>query len=204
LSRNTGSLDRIIGPKLITAAGEDAIEIVLRPPDLGVEPGELPDAIDLLVPVRVGGVGVALDGDLGARGVGVALVGDAQLVHAYDLVVGHLLPLGAADKVLRHEKGVAEHGRVGDHADEFIGRHRFPELVQEGAVVDLCGLGFLSVLLGARARFRGCLVWLPYAQSRGNASSQPLPIFGVVAIGPLDETGRQTQVVLKCDAVINP
>jgi len=43
--------------------------------------------------------------------------------------------------VLGHEGFVAEDERAGDHAEEFFGWHSFPELVEEGAVVDSEGGG---------------------------------------------------------------
>lgn len=87
----------------------------------------------------VGGVGVALHEDLRSRGVGIFLVGHTQLVVADDLVVRDLLELGGAAEVLGHQSGVAEDLGVGDHLDEVICWHGFPELVEEGAVVDAHG-----------------------------------------------------------------
>lgn len=54
-----------------------------------------------------------------------------------DFFVGDFLPFRAADEMLRFEEGVAEDFGVGGHGDEFFGRHGFPDLVEEGAVVDL-------------------------------------------------------------------
>lgn len=192
--RDPRSPRSIIGAELVTTAGKDAIKVILGPPDLGVEAGKLPDPVDLLVPVRVGGVGVALDGDLGARGVGVPLMGHAELVDADDLVVRDLLPLGAADEMLRHQQRVAENGRVRDHADELLRGHRFPELVEERAVVDLIRVVSKG---GKRETKRSGLVSHP--QSRGDALPQPAPVFGVVAVGPIDEAGHQTKVILEGD-----
>ena len=56
---------------------------------------------------------------------------------ADNLVVGDLLPLGPADKVLRPEEWVAQHGIVGNHLEVVFGWHGLPDLVEEGAVVDL-------------------------------------------------------------------
>jgi hypothetical protein len=116
-------------PELVSPIGKHLVEVVLKPPDVGAQPGKLPHAVDLAVPVLVGAVGVALDGNLGARLVRVLLVRHAQLV---------LFPLGRADEVLRLEERVAQHRGRRDHGDVFFGRHGFPELVEEGAVVDLC------------------------------------------------------------------
>nr|POE79761.1 hypothetical protein CFP56_07826 [Quercus suber] len=148
----------------IPTAGEHLVEVVLGPPDVGVQAGELPHAVDLLVPVGVVGVGVALDGDGGHGGVGVLLVGDAQLVVADDLVVRHLLPLGAADEVLRLQRRVAQHVRVRGHLHKLLGRHRLPDLVEEGAVVD--------------------------AQRRRDALAQARPVFRVVAVRPFEDGGH--------------
>lgn len=124
---------------------KDPVKVELAPADVGLEAGELPDAVDLLVPVKVCRVGVALHGDLLHGGVLVPLVRDAQLVVADDLVLGHLLPARAADEVLRAEGGVAQHLLARDHADELLGRHCLPELVEEGAVVNLFFFFFLVV-----------------------------------------------------------
>ncbi len=51
--------------------------------------------------------------------------------------VGAPLPRAEPDKVLRFEERVAEEVRGRGHGDEFGTGHRFPELVEEGAVVDL-------------------------------------------------------------------
>lgn len=139
LRRDPLSLGRQSVAELVAPTCEYLIEIILVPADIRVKAGELPDAVDLAVPMHVRRVGVALDGDLRARGVRVALVRHAQLVRADDLGVRDLLPLGAADEVLRLEQRVAEDGGRGDHGDVLFGRHRLPELVQEGAVVNLFG-----------------------------------------------------------------
>lgn len=121
-----GVLGAHLGAERLAAVGEDLVKVELAPADLGAEAGELPLAVDLAIPVGVGAVGVALDGDDGARLVRVALVRDAQLVHADDLGVADLLPLGAADEVLRHEQRVAQDGLVRDHGDELFGGHGLP------------------------------------------------------------------------------
>lgn len=42
----------------------------------------------------------------------------------------------------------------------------------------------------------GCVgVRFSYAQGRGNASAQPLPVLGVVAICPLEQGGVEAEVV---------
>lgn len=128
---------RLLLSELVAAAGEDLVEVVLAPADLGAEAGELPDAADLAVPVGVGAVGVALDGDLGARPVRVALVRHPQLVVADDLGVRDPLVRRAPDEVLRHQERVAEHRVARDHRDELLGRHGLPQLVQERTVVNL-------------------------------------------------------------------
>lgn len=91
---------------------------------------------------------MALDSNSRPRLVCVPLMGHAQLVVADDLVVRDLLPLGAADEVLRPEERVAQHGVVGDHGKEVRRWHRLPDFVEEGAVVDL--LRSVSVPIGRR------------------------------------------------------
>lgn len=47
----------------ISATGKDLVKVVLEPTDIGAESGELPLAVDLLIPVLVGAVGMAFDSD---------------------------------------------------------------------------------------------------------------------------------------------
>ena len=116
----------------IAAAREDLVEVVLGPPDVGVEAGKLPHAVNLAVVVSVVAVGVALDLDSREACVGVDLVRHAQLVVADDFGIRHLLPLaGTSDEVLCAQEGVAEYRRIRDHANELLGGHRLPELVEE-------------------------------------------------------------------------
>ena len=60
--------------KRITTFGENLVKVVLKPSDIWAEAGKLPYPIDLLVPVCVGAVRVALDRDRLQGGVGVFLV----------------------------------------------------------------------------------------------------------------------------------
>ncbi len=53
------------------------------------------------------------------------------------VVVGAFAPRAEPDKVLRFEERVAEEVGGGGHGDEFGTGHGLPELVEEGAVVDL-------------------------------------------------------------------
>ena len=123
--------------KSIATVSEHFVKVVLAPSDIWAKTGKLPHSVHLLVPVRVGAVGMALDRDLLSAGVGVLLVWYAQLVIADNLVIRDLLPSGPADEVLCHEEFVAQHGLVGDHLEEVFGRHGLPDLVEEGTVVDL-------------------------------------------------------------------
>ena len=50
------------------------------------------------------------------------------------------------------------------HFNEFLGGHRFPQFVKEGAVVD--------------------------AEGRGDAFLEALPVFAVVAVGPFVDGGH--------------
>jgi hypothetical protein len=160
--RDTSSLLGLA--KLVSALGEDLVEVVLEPPDIRVEAGELPYAVDLLVPVGVVAVGVTLDGDVRAGLVAVLLMRHTELVVADDLVVRDLLPLRAADEVLGHEGGVAEDLGVRGHLDELVCGHGLPDFVEERAVVD--------------------------AEGRGNALGQACPVLGVVGAGPLVDGGH--------------
>jgi hypothetical protein len=162
LSRDTSSLLGLA--KLISALSKDLVKVVLEPPDIRVQARELPHAVNLLVPMGVVAVRMALDGNVRASLVAVLLVRDAELVVADDLVVGNLLPLGAPDEVLGHEGGVAEDFGVGGHFHELVGGHRLPDLVEEGAVVD--------------------------AEGGGNALGQTGPVFGVVGAGPFVDCGH--------------
>ena len=66
----------------------------------------------------------------------VPLVWHAELVVRCDLGVADFFPFGRAAEVLRAQGLVAQDFGVGGHGDELGGRHRFPELVEEGPVVD--------------------------------------------------------------------
>jgi hypothetical protein len=160
--RNTSSLLSLA--KLVPTLSKHLVKVIFTPPNIRVKPRKLPHSIDLLVPVDVVAVRVALNGDVLASLVTVLLVGDAQLVIAGDLVVRDLLPLGAADEVLGHEGGVAEDFGVRGHLDELVGRHGFPELVEEGAVVD--------------------------AKGGRDAFGKARPVFSVVRAGPFVDGGH--------------
>lgn len=67
----------------------------------------------------------------------VALVRGAELVVADGFVVGDFAPLGRADVVLRVDEGVADEADVGHDADEFLRRHRGPDVPVHLGVVDL-------------------------------------------------------------------
>ena len=86
-------------------------------------------------------VRMPLHQNLTARFVRVFLMGHAQLVVADDFRVRDLFPCGGAAEVLGHQAGVAQYVFVGDHGDEVVGGHGFPEFVEEGAVVDADGWG---------------------------------------------------------------
>jgi hypothetical protein len=164
LSRNTSSLLRLA--HLVPTLSKDLIKVILRPPNIWVQARKLPHTVHLLVPMDIITVRMALDSNVLAGLVAVLLVGHAQLVVAGDFVVGHFLPLGAADEVLGHERRVAEDFGVGGHFHELVGWHRFPELVEEGAVVDT-----------ERGR---------------DALGEAGPVFGVVGAGPFVDGGHAT------------
>lgn len=221
--------------KRVAAISKHGLEVVLGPADLGVESRKLPHAVDLLVPVHVVAVRVALDGDRLAARVRVLLVRHAQLVVPDDLRVRYLLPARAADEVLRLEQRVAEDRLVADHGDELLGRHGLPDLVEEGAVVDLVRdvslmMGFGVVIVAAlhrAAEERGDGVgvvggaqggreggsWVgsdglgemggggTYAELWGDALAETVPVLGVVGVGPLEEAGRQAEVVCRLSSV---
>jgi hypothetical protein len=73
--------------KRIASLRKDLVKVVLEPSDVWVQSRKLPLAIDLLVPVHVEAVRVALDRHLGHGGVGVSLVRHAQLVVPDHLVL---------------------------------------------------------------------------------------------------------------------
>ena len=114
--------------------------------------------------MRVVTVRMSLDGHLLQRRVRVLLMRNTELVVADDFVVGDFLPLGAADEVLGLEGWVAEDVRVRGHFDELVRWHFFPDLVEEGAVVD--------------------------AEGWGDALGEALPVFAVVAVGPFENGGH--------------
>jgi hypothetical protein len=89
--------------------------------------------------VHVGAVSVAFQRHSRPCLVGVFLMWHTQLVVADNLVVRDLLPLAGALEVLRHQPLVPQHLGVRDHGDKVVRRHGFPDLVQEGSVVDAEG-----------------------------------------------------------------
>jgi hypothetical protein len=89
--------------------------------------------------VLVGTVRMALERDSRPRLVRVLLMRHPQLVVADNLIVRHLLPFAGALEVLGHQSLVPQHLGVRHHSDELFCRHGFPELVEEGAVVDAEG-----------------------------------------------------------------
>lgn len=137
LTRSVQLTIRLLGlAKRVSSAGKYLVKVILEPSDIWAQASEFPDTVNLLVPVRVCAVSVALDRNLRAGLVGVLLVGYTELVVASNLRVGNLLPLRAADKVLRLEQWVAENVWVRGHGKELFRRHCFPKLVEEGKVVD--------------------------------------------------------------------
>lgn len=58
---------------------------------------------------------------------------------ANDFSVRNALIAGATDKMLRLEGRIAEHSGIGHHSDVIVGRHCLPDLVEEGAVINLRG-----------------------------------------------------------------
>jgi len=140
-SANSARLSLDLLTMLIPALRKDLVKVVLAPSDIRAETRKLPHAVLLLIPVLVGAVRMSLHLDGLLRFIRVPLVGYTQLVPADDFVVGNLLPLGATDEVLGAEGLVAEDGGGGGHGDEVVGGHGGPFLVEEGAVVDVDGLG---------------------------------------------------------------
>ena len=140
-SANSARLSLNLLTMLIPTLRKDLVKVVLAPSDIRAESRKLPHTVLLLVPVLVGAVCMSLHLDGLLALVCVPLVGYTQLVPADDFVVGHLLPLGATDEVLGAEGLVAEDGGGGGHGDEVVGGHGGPFFVEEGAVVDVDGLG---------------------------------------------------------------
>lgn len=137
----SGQLLGILVTQLITTLSKDSVKVILGPSDVWTQTGKLPDAIDLLVPMLVRAMSMALDKNLGSGLVLVLLMWNTQLVPANDFCIGNLLPLGRTTEVLSHQSLITENFWVGSHLDEFISWHCFPEFVQEGSVVDTEGWG---------------------------------------------------------------
>ena len=157
LSGGLGLAERVAPP------GEHLIKVILEPPNIRVQARELPHAVNLLVPMGVEAVRVALDQDLGHASVGVPLMGHAQLMVARDLVRRDARPFAGAHEVLRAQGRIPQDVGIARHLDELVRRHRFPHLVQEAPVVD--------------------------AQRRRHAFRQPCPVLAVVAFGPFEQCG---------------
>src|SRR2546430_9389268 len=60
--------------KSIATVSEHLVKVVLEPSDIWAKTGKLPHSVNLLVPVGVGAVSVALDSDCLHAGVGVLLM----------------------------------------------------------------------------------------------------------------------------------
>lgn len=110
----------------LTTSLKDLIKVILSPPDIWVQSSKLPLSINLLVPMLVCAVSMALENDLRSCLILVSLVRHTQLMPADDLVVRDLFELGGAAEVLGHEGFVAEDEGGGDHAEELVGWHGFP------------------------------------------------------------------------------
>ena len=123
--------------KEVFAFRKHLVVVILAPPDLRAHPGELPDAINFLVPDVTDTVSMAFDRNCLARLVGILLVRYTKLVVTDDLVIRNLLPSASTDEVLCLEQKISKESGVGGHGDEFIGGHSLPYLVEEGAVVNL-------------------------------------------------------------------
>lgn len=129
--------------KVDLSVREDLVIIVLKPPNVRTETGELPDALDFFIPHGRPAVRVALDCNHLARLIGVLLMRHADLVAASDLCFGNLLPSGRADEMLRLQQRIPEELWIGCHCDELISWHFFPYLVEERAVVNLTKVKFV-------------------------------------------------------------
>lgn len=121
---------------------KDLIMIILRPPDVRLDPRKLPHALHLPIPHRPLAVRVSFDSHFRQPIVLVLLMRHAHLMiprhRRLIRLAGRLRrPLGRADEMLRLDAGVAEELVVRGHAYELLRGHGFPELVEEGAVVDL-------------------------------------------------------------------
>jgi hypothetical protein len=134
--RNPRRSLRLLIPHRFPALRKDLIKVILKPPNIGVESRKLPLALHLPIPMHVETVRMSLHRHLCPRLIRVPLVRHAELVVPDDFIFGDFLPARAADEVLGLEQRVAEDGGVGCHGYEFVGGHGFPDLVEEGAVVD--------------------------------------------------------------------
>jgi len=194
----------------LTAGSKDLVKVVLAPSNVRIQSSELPFTVNLLVPMLICAVCMTLHQDLRSCFVLVPLVRYTQLMPADDLVVGHLLELRGAAEVLCHEGLVAEDERTRNHADEFIGRHGFPDLVQEGSVVNskswgddlLETLPVLHVLISDHFQAR----LFREESGRGDADeakrrtcgpllAESRPYLAVIAVSPL-EVGSEDALVI--------
>lgn len=117
---------------------EYLVMVVFRPPYARLDAGKFPGAIHLAISHRRHAVRVALESDTHQLVVLVLLMGDSHLVITDHIRAARLSPFRrTANKVLCFEAFVSQDVRAGDHLDEFICWHSFPELIKECTVVDL-------------------------------------------------------------------
>lgn len=116
---------------------KDLIVVILGPTNIGLNATKLPHAIHLAIPDSALTMRVSLESNFLHRFIHVLLVRHAHLVVPRNLGITNLHPLGGTNEVLRLQERIAQDMRVGRHGDEFVSRKAFPNLVKEGAVVNL-------------------------------------------------------------------
>ena len=91
--------------------------------------------------------------------------------------------------MLGFEQWVTEDVRVGGHGDVFFCGHGFPDLVEEGAVVDAHGRGYAGAEAGPVLREKGIV------RGVGGMFVGSMADFGIIALGPLKEGSIKAKVV---------
>ena len=123
--------------KMLFPLRKHLIIIKLRPIDLGTHSGKPPLPLNASIPHRRRPMCMTFHRHLGERVTGVSLMCNAQLMMSHHLLFGRLLPRAQPDQMLRFQERVSQETGVRGHKDEFVTGHRFPDLVEEGAVINL-------------------------------------------------------------------
>lgn len=122
---------------MFLALGKYLVIIIFTPPDLRTHSSKFPLVLHPPIPHGSNAMGMALDRDCLHAAVGVFLVRHPQLMRTHDFVVADLFPCTEADKVLGLQQGIAQKARIRGHRYKLIAGYGFPQIVQEGAVINL-------------------------------------------------------------------